>query len=55
VAPRTRVPPRTLWLGAPARQVKVLPDNEVEGMKHFHRNYLACKEEYFLVDGKWAK
>jgi carbonic anhydrase/acetyltransferase-like protein (isoleucine patch superfamily) len=55
VTPRTKVPPRTLWLGAPARQIKVLPDEEVEGMKHFHRHYLAYKEEYFLVDGKWAK
>jgi len=55
VTPRTKVPPRTVWLGAPARQIRVLPDEEVEGMKHFHRNYLAYKEEYFLADGKWAK
>jgi len=26
VTPRTAVPPRTLWLGAPARQVKTLSD-----------------------------
>ena len=55
VSPRTRVPPRTLWLGAPARQVRVLSDAEVENLKHFHLNYLGYKEEYFKVDGKWAR
>lgn len=55
VTPRTKVPPRTLWLGAPACQVKVLPPEEVEGMKHFHRNYLLYKQEYFKLDGKWAR
>jgi gamma-carbonic anhydrase len=55
VTPRTRVPARTLWLGAPARQVRVLSDAEVEDLKHFHRNYLLYKEEYFKVDGKWAR
>jgi carbonic anhydrase/acetyltransferase-like protein (isoleucine patch superfamily) len=54
VAPRTVVPSRTLWLGAPARQVRVLSDAEVEDLKHFHRNYLQYKEEYFRVDGRWA-
>ena len=24
-------------------------------MKHYHRNYLGYKEEYFRVDGKWAR
>jgi len=55
VTPRTKVPPRTLWLGAPAQQIKVLADDEVEGMKHFHQNYLVYKEEYFQVDGTWAR
>lgn len=55
VTPRTVVPPRTLWLGAPARQAKVLSDAEVEELKHYHRNYLAYKEEYFRLDGKWAR
>jgi carbonic anhydrase/acetyltransferase-like protein (isoleucine patch superfamily) len=55
VTPRTRVPPRTLWLGAPARQIKVLPDDEVKAMKRFHLNYLVYKEEYFKIDGKWAR
>ena len=55
VTPRTVVPPRTLWLGAPARQVKALSDADVEDLEHYHRNYLGYKEEYFRVDGSWAQ
>ncbi|HTO88011.1 MAG TPA: gamma carbonic anhydrase family protein [Thermoanaerobaculia bacterium] len=55
VAPRTKVPPRSLWLGAPARQVRVLSEAEAEQLKHYHRNYLGYKEEYFRIDGKWAR
>jgi len=55
VTPGKVVPPRTLWLGAPARQAKALSDAEVEDLKHYHRNYLGYKEEYFRVDGKWAR
>src|SRR6476661_3729117 len=54
VTPRTVVPPRTLWLGAPARQVRELSAAEVEDLKHFHLNYLGYKEEYFRIDGRWA-
>ena len=54
VVPRTVVPARTLWLGAPARQARTLSQAEVEDLKHYHRNYLAYKEEYFRVDRKWA-
>ena len=55
VTPRTKVPARTLWLGAPARQVRVLSDAEVKDLEHFHLNYLIYKEEYFRTDGKWAR
>ena len=55
VVPRTKVPPRTLWLGAPARQARVLSDADVEDLKKYHRNYLGYKEEYFNVDGAWAR
>ena len=55
VTPGKRVPPRTLWLGAPARQVRTLSDAEVCDLEHYHRNYLGYKEEYFRVDGKWAR
>lgn len=55
VTPGKMVPPRTLWLGAPARPVKTLSDAEVEDLKHYHRNYLGYKQEYFRVDGTWAR
>ena len=55
VTPRTVVPPRTLWLGSPARQVRALSEAEVEDLRHYHRNYLGYKEEYFRVDGRWAR
>ena len=55
VTPRTVVPPRTLWLGAPAKQARVLSDAEVEDLRRYHLNYLGYKEEYFQVDGKWAR
>lgn len=55
VTPRTVVPPRTLWLGSPARQARALSESEVEDLRHYHRNYLGYKEEYFKVDGSWAK
>ncbi len=55
VAPRTVVPPRSLWLGVPARQVRVLSEAEADRLKHYHRNYLGYKEEYFRIDGKWAR
>ena len=48
------MPPRTLWLGAPARRVRDLSDAEVEDLTHFHLNYLGYKEEYFRIDGRWA-
>jgi carbonic anhydrase/acetyltransferase-like protein (isoleucine patch superfamily) len=55
VTPRTVVPPRSLWLGAPAKQARVLSDAEVEDLRRYHLNYLGYKEEYFRVDGKWAR
>ena len=55
VTPRTKVSPRTLWLGSPAKMVRALTDAEVKDLEHYHRNYLGYKEEYFRVDGGWAK
>jgi gamma-carbonic anhydrase len=55
VTPRTVVGPRTLWLGAPANKVRDLSDAEVENLRVFHLNYLAYKEEYFRIDGAWAR
>src|SRR5262245_35732149 len=55
VTPRTVVTPRTLWLGAPARKVRELSDGEVADLKHYHLNYLGYKQEYFKIDGAWAR
>lgn len=55
VTPRTIVPARTLWLGAPAQLARQLSEAEVEDLKHFHLNYLVYKQEYFRVEGKWAR
>lgn len=55
VTPRTVVPPRTLWLGAPARQVRVLSDAEVVDLEHFHRNYLGYKREAVEAGEEWAQ
>ena len=55
VTPRTVVPPRTLWLGAPARKVRELSEAEVADLRHYHLNYLGYKEEYFKIDGAWAR
>ena len=46
---------RTLWLGAHAKRVRQLSKAEVEDLKHFHLNYLVYKQEYFRVEGKWAR
>ena len=55
VTPGTKVPPRTLWLGSPAKQARSLSDAEVEDLRHYHLHYLDYKEEYFRVDGRWAR
>ncbi len=55
VTPRTIVPPRTLWLGAPAKRVRELSEAEVADLRHYHLNYLGYKEEYFKIDGAWAR
>jgi carbonic anhydrase/acetyltransferase-like protein (isoleucine patch superfamily) len=55
VTPRTVVPPRTLWLGAPARQVRELSDAESEDLKHFHQNYLVYKREAVEAGEDWAR
>ncbi len=55
VTPRTIVPPRTLWLGSPARQARELSDAEAADLRHYHLNYLGYKQEYFRIDGAWAR
>jgi carbonic anhydrase/acetyltransferase-like protein (isoleucine patch superfamily) len=55
VVPRTVVPPRTLWLGAPAKQARVLTDEEVKDLEHFHKNYLVYKREAVEAGQEWAR
>jgi carbonic anhydrase/acetyltransferase-like protein (isoleucine patch superfamily) len=55
VTPRTKVPPRTLWLGSPAKQIRVLSEEEVGDLRKFHLHYLEYKQDYFRLDGAWAK
>ena len=38
----------------PAR-CATLSDAEVEDLRHYHLNYLGYKEEYFKIDGSWAR
>ena len=54
VVPRTVVPARTLWLGAPAKLARPLTEEEVEDLKHFHRNYLVYKREAVEAGEAWA-
>lgn len=46
VTPNTKIPPRSLVLGFPARVVRTLTDDEVANLGHFHQNYLGYKETY---------
>ena len=51
----TVVPPRTLWLGAPAKLSRPLTAEEVEDLKHFHQNYLVYKREAVEAGEEWAR
>ena len=42
----TKVPPRSLVMGIPARVVKTLTDADVARIDQYARNYLEYKEEY---------
>ena len=46
VAPRTRLPSRTLWRGNPARQARVLTLREVESLKYSAAHYVRVKDSY---------
>jgi carbonic anhydrase/acetyltransferase-like protein (isoleucine patch superfamily) len=51
----TKVPPRTLWAGNPARQKRELTPDEVEGLKEYWKNYLAYKVDYLAQDAANAR
>jgi carbonic anhydrase/acetyltransferase-like protein (isoleucine patch superfamily) len=42
----TRVPPRTLWVGSPARERRALTAEEVAFLAESAAHYVALKEEY---------
>jgi carbonic anhydrase/acetyltransferase-like protein (isoleucine patch superfamily) len=46
VPPRKTLPPRTLWVGNPARQVRALTDEEVEGLAYSAAHYVRIKDRY---------
>ncbi len=52
VLPGTRVAPRTLWAGSPARYKRELTPAEVEGLDTYWKNYLEYKEEYLREDAR---
>lgn len=51
VPPRKRLPARTLWVGNPARQVRVLTDREVEALQYSARHYVTVKDRYLAAAG----
>jgi carbonic anhydrase/acetyltransferase-like protein (isoleucine patch superfamily) len=55
VTPGTKVPPRTLWAGNPARFKRDLRPDEVTGMDTFWRNYIEYKAIYLADDEAAAR
>jgi carbonic anhydrase/acetyltransferase-like protein (isoleucine patch superfamily) len=51
VPPRKRLPSRTLWVGNPARQLRVLTDREVENLRYSARHYVKVKDRYLRSAG----
>ncbi len=49
VSPRKRLPSRTLWVGNPARQLRVLTDREVEQLRYSAQHYVKIKDAYLKV------
>jgi len=46
----TKIPPRTLWAGSPAKYRRDLTTVEVEGLTQYWKNYLEYKAEYLAQD-----
>jgi carbonic anhydrase/acetyltransferase-like protein (isoleucine patch superfamily) len=49
VPPRKRLPSRTLWVGNPARQLRVLTDREVEQLRYSAQHYVKIKDGHLKV------
>ena len=52
VTPGTKVPPRSLMMGVPAKRVRDLTDQEVARIRHHADNYLEYKEIYKKMYGE---
>lgn len=52
VAPGTKVPPRSMMRGVPARRVRDLTDEEVARIRQYALNYFEYKETYKKLYGK---
>ena len=46
-----RLPSRTLWVGAPARQVRALTEKEVAQLAESAAHYVALKDDYLSAAG----
>jgi len=46
ISPRTKVPPRSLMMGVPAKRVRELSDEEVASIRQSADNYFEYKETY---------
>ena len=44
-----RLPPRTLWLGSPARQVRALTPEEIAMLAESAAHYVALKDDYLMA------
>lgn len=52
VSPGTKVPPRSLMLGMPAKRVRELSDEEVAKIRQYADNYYNYKETYKKLYGR---
>jgi carbonic anhydrase/acetyltransferase-like protein (isoleucine patch superfamily) len=52
VTPGTKVPARSLMMGAPARRVREISDEEVARIRRYANNYYDYKETYLKLYGR---
>jgi carbonic anhydrase/acetyltransferase-like protein (isoleucine patch superfamily) len=52
IAPGTKVPPRSLMMGIPAKRVRELSDEEVAKIRQYALNYFEYKETYKKLYGR---
>jgi gamma-carbonic anhydrase len=52
ISPGTKVPPRSLMMGLPAKRVRDLTDEEVAKIRQYANNYYGYKETYKKLYGR---